>query len=400
MPLTEMKCRHAKPADKPYKLSDSGGLFLLVSTSGGRLWRFKFRYQSREQVRAYGSYPDVSLAQVRELHAADRKLLAAGINPSESRKIEKTRKEQDTFAALYREWFDTQLGDWAASNAKKIQQLAEGNLLPYLQHQAVTDARPPELLAILRRIEKRGALDLARRCAAILEQVYGLALASGRSESNPALGLKQLLRKPITKNRAAVVEPKEVAELMRSIAAYKGGPVVRAALQLSALTFQRPGEIRQMKWADVNLEEAEWLVRVETRKLKAVEKRTAKPHWVPLARQAVEVLRELEPLTGRSEFVFPSERTRTRPMSDGAVLGALRAMGYSTEQMSAHGFRAIARTLLAELGWRTDAIERQLSHKPSGPHGMAYDRAQFLGERSEMMQAWADHILLLLLAQS
>ncbi len=392
MPLTEMKCRHAKPADKPYKLSDGGGLFLLVSTSGSRLWRFKYRFQSREQVRAYGAYPDVPLAKVRELHAADRKTLAAGQNPSDAWRQEKTRKEHETFAALYREWFETQVGDWAPSNAKKIEQLAEGNLLPYLQHQPIAEGRPPELLAILRRIEKRGALDLARRCAAILEQVYGLALASGRAETNPALGLKKLLRRPVTQNRAAIVTQEEVAGLMRNISAYKGGPVVRAALQLSALTFQRPGELRQMKWADLDLDKAEWLVRVETRKLKTVEKRTAKPHWVPLSQQAVVVLRELEPLTGRSEFVFPSERSRMRPMSDGAVLCALRAMGYSTEQMSAHGFRAIARTLLAELGWRTDAIERQLSHKPNGPHGSAYDRAQFLEERRIMMQAWSDYL--------
>ena len=392
MPLSEVKCRNAKPASKPYKLTDGGGLFLLVSTSGARLWRFKFRFQSREQLRAYGAYPEVSLAKVRELHAADRKLLAAGQNPSEAWRQEKVRKEHDTFAALYREWFDSQVSDWAPSNTKKIEQLAEANLLPYLQHRPVAEVRPPELLAVLRRIEKRGALDLARRCGAILEQVFGLALASGRAETNPALGLKKLLRKPITKNRAAVVTPEEVAQLMSNIAAYKGGPVVRSALQLSALTFQRPGEIRQMKWADVDLDKAEWLVRVETRKLKIVEKRTAKPHWVPLARQAVQALRELEPLTGRSEFVFPSERTRKRPMSDGAVLSALRAMGYSAEQMSAHGFRAIARTLLAEMGWRTDAIERQLAHKPNGPHGAAYDRAQFLEERRQMMQAWADHL--------
>ncbi len=392
MPLTEMKCRHAKPADKPYKLTDGGGLFLMVSTSGARLWRYKFRHQSREQVRAYGAYPDVSLAQARELHAADRRALAAGKNPSDAWRQEKLRKEQETFGALYREWFDSKAGDWSPANIKKIAQLTEANLLPFLERQPVSEARPPELLAILRRVEKRGALDVARRCGAILEGVYGLALASGRAEMNAALGLKKLLRNPITTNRAALIEPSQVGLLMRSMAAYHGSPVVRVAMQLSALTFQRPGEIRQMKWADVDFDNAVWLVRVETRKLKVVEKRKAKPHWVPLSRQAVAVLRELQPYTSRSEFVFPGERSRDRPMSDGAVIAGLRALGYSSEQMSAHGFRATARTLLAELGWRPDAIERQLSHKPSGPHGTAYDRAEFREERQQMMQAWADHL--------
>lgn len=393
--LSDLACRNAAPKAKPYKIRDVRGLFLLVNPTGAKWWRLRYTLAGKDSLMSLGTYPDVSLAAARKARDDNRALIASGLNPIQARKAANAEKTAGSFAALLAEWIETRRPDWAPSNLEKIQDLAANNLTPYLQDRPVRDVRPPELLAVLRRIESRGALDLAHRCASILSQVFNLALASGRSETNPALGLGRLLKRPQTRHRAAITAPDDVGALMRNIDAYRGGPVVRAALKLSALTFLRPGELRQCRWSDVNLETGEWVIPVSVRKLKLVEKRKAstRPHWVPLSRQSVETLKELQLRTGRYPYIFPGERSPgTRCMSDGAVLAAIRNMGYATDVMSAHGFRATARTLLAELGWSTDAIERQLAHKASGPLGEAYDRAQFRDERRRMMQAWADYL--------
>lgn len=393
--VTDVTFRNATTKEKPHKVHDVRGLFLLVNPNGSKWWRLRYTLAGKDALMSLGTYPDVSLADARKARDAARRLIAQGLNPVHARRVEEAERTAGTFAALLDEWIETRRPDWALTNLEKIRELAANNLTPYLGNRPVRDVRPPELLAVLRRVESRNALDLAQRCASILKQVFALALASGRSETNPALGLGGLLKKPQTRHRAAITNPADVATLMRNIEGYHGAPVVRAALKLSALTFLRPGELRQCQWRDVDLEAAELNIPVSIRKLKTVEKRkaSAAPHWVPLAEQAVAALRELHPLTGHYPFVFPGERSPgTRPMSDGAVLAALRTMGYGTEVMSAHGFRAMARTLLAEMGWKPDVIERQLAHVASGPLGAAYDRAQFLEERRAMMQAWADHL--------
>lgn len=393
--VTDATFRNASAREKPYKVHDVRGLFMLVNPNGSKWWRLRYTLAGKDALMSLGTYPDVSLVGARKGRDAARVLIAQGLNPVHARRVEDAERTAGTFASLLEEWIETRRPDWAPSNLDKINELAANNLTPYLRDRPVRDVRPHELLAVLRRVESRNALDLAQRCASILKQVFALALGSGRSETNPALGLGGLLKKPQTRNRAAITNAAEVPALMRNIEGYHGGPVVRAALKLSALTFLRPGELRQCQWKDVNLDKGELNVPIAIRKLKTLEKRKAStlPHWVPLSDQALTVLRDLHPLTGRYPYIFPGERSPgTRPMSDGAVLAALRTMGYGTEAMSAHGFRAMARTLLAELGWKPDAIERQLAHKASGPLGAAYDRAQFLDERRQMMQAWADYL--------
>ena len=384
---------HGADWGKDYTLADGGGLYLLVKANGSRLWQYGYRFGGKEQTLSIGEYPYVPLSAAREKYRSARELLAAGKNPIVEKRLEKQRAVAETFGALFVEWVSTQKPNWAPSNLNKINGLAQANLLPYLKDRPIKDVRPDELLAVLRRIEKRDALDLARRCGSILAQVFGLALASGRAESNPALGLNRLLQKPQTEHRAAITDPEEIATLMRSIEAYRGGAVVGAALKLSALTFLRPGELRQAEWADINFDSAEWLIPVQNRKLQLVQKRRAKPHWVPLSQQAIDELKELKALTGRYRFVFPGERSPgTRPMSDGAVLAALRGLGYGTESMSAHGFRGMATSSLMTQGWKREAIDRQLAHKDKDAVFSAYDRSDYREERRKMMQAWADYL--------
>ncbi|TAM30266.1 MAG: DUF4102 domain-containing protein [Nevskiaceae bacterium] len=384
---------HGAGWGKDYSLTDGGGLYLLVRASGSKLWQYGYRHGGKEQTLSLGPYPAVSLTEARSRHAAAREVLAAGKNPIVEARQQEASKRRDTFGALFGEWIEVEKPDWAPANLKKITALAEANLLPQLKDRPVAEVRPPELLAVLRRIEARGALEMAHRCASILDNVFGLALGSGRSETNPALGLRSLLKTPQTKHRAAITDPKLMGELMRNIAAYSGGPVVRAALRLSALTFLRPGELRQAPWSGVDFEAGEMLIPVAIRKLKTKEKRTAKPHWVPLSKQAVELLRGLHALTGRSPFIFPGERSpRTRPMSDGAVLAALRTLGYGKDTMSAHGFRGMATSALMEMGFKREAVDRQLAHKDKDAVFAAYDRSDYRDERRRMMQAWADYL--------
>ncbi len=384
---------HGVAWQKDYTLPDGGGLYLWVRMNGAKLWQYAYRFGGKEQTLSIGEYPHVTLKAARSRHREAHTLVDEGKNPMVERRLEKERAFAETFGALFAEWVETQRPDWAASNLKKITRLAEANLLPYLRDKPVKQVRPPELLGILRRIESRNALDLARRCGSILAQVFGLALASGRTDTNPALGLNSLLKKPHGEHRAAITDPVAMGALMRNIFNYSGGVVVRAALHLSALTFLRPGELRQAAWTDIDLDKGEWLIPAQNRKLKTVQKRTAKPHWVPLSHQAVAVLRELHLLTGRRRFVFPGERSPgARPMSDGAVLAALRSMGYGTDAMSAHGFRGMATSSLMEQGWKREAIDRQLAHKDKDAVFAAYDRSDYRDERRRMMQAWADYL--------
>lgn len=382
----------AKPKAKPYKMADGGGMYVEVMPNGSKFFRLKFRHGGKEGRMTFGPYPLKTLTAARDDARAAKKLLADGINPVHERQQKKAVATSGTFAAMFEEWFEVKRPDWADANITKIRQISERDLLPWLGARPINELKAPEILACLRRIESRNALDMARRACQLVSQVFVMAVATGRAETNPAATLGQSLKKPIKGKRAAITDPAEVAEMLRAFDAYGGGLVVKTALHLSALTWVRPGELRQMEWTDVDLDAGEWLVNVQSRKLTKVQKRTASAHWVPLSEQAIEHLRTLHSLTGSGRYVFPNARTKNGAMSDGAVVAALRSLGISGEKMCAHGFRTTASTLLNQQGWNPDAIERQLSHGEKNAVRAAYNRAAYEDERRRMMQLWADYL--------
>ncbi|TLS17952.1 MAG: DUF4102 domain-containing protein [Betaproteobacteria bacterium] len=389
MALSDTAIRNLKVPSKPTKISDDRGLFLLLTPSGGKLWRFKYRFDRKERLLALGRYPDVSLAKARERREDARRLLADGIDPNAHRKIHKEARAEslrNTFEAVAREWYSRELPVWAPAQAKKMTGILEKDLFPWLGSRAITEIKAPELLGVLRRIEQRGAAEVARRALQCCGQIFRYAIATGRASVDVTPNLKGALSKSKTRHHPAITEPSKVGELMRAIEGYSGTFVVRCALKLGALTFVRPGELRKAEWSEINLKLGEWSIPAERMKMK-------EPHLVPLARQALTVLRELHPLTGHGRYVFPGERSHDRPMSENSVNAALRRLGYSTDEMTGHGFRAMARTLLDEkLGVPADFIERQLAHAVSDTNGRAYNRTAHLGARKEMMQKWADYL--------
>lgn len=391
MALTDTACKNAKGQAKPYKLADERGLFLIVNPSGSKWWRLRVYFRGKENMLSLGVYPDVGLKDARERRDEARKLIAAGIDPAAQRQQEKQEAATaaaNSFAAITAEWLGNQL--LAASTRDKLERRLERDILPYLGKRPIAEIKPAELLAVLRRIEER-SVDTAHRALTECGQILRYAVRTGRLESDITRDLRGALKKIDRQHFAAITDAREVGPLMRAIWSYGGTAEVRSALRLTPLLFQRPGEIRHMQWNEIDLEAAEWRYFVT---------KTKSWHVVPLPRQAIAILRELEPLTGQGipgkpdapRYVFPGARSRTMPMSNNALRQALRNLGYTNDQQTAHGFRAMARSLLAELGWKPDVIERQLAHKPSGPLGGAYDRALFLSERREMMQAWADYL--------
>lgn len=388
-PLSGTQVQNAKPAKKNYKLFDGKGLFLLVATGGGRLWHFKYRFEGKEKKLSFGTYPEVSLADAREKRDAARKQVAAGIDPGEARKAEKrvgSEKAANSFEAVAREWHARQKGVWSEGHAVRTLQRLEHNVFPCVGARPIAAITAPELLMVFRRIESRGALETAHRARFVCGQVFRYAVATGRAERDPAADLRGALTPIKTRHHAAITDPKQVAELLRAIDAYQGSFVVKSALQLAPLLFVRPGELRQAEWSEIDFEAAEWSIPAERMKMKVA-------HLVPLSDQAVAILRELHALTGRSRFLFPSGRSFTRPMSNNAVNAGLRRMGYSVDEMTGHGFRAMARTILDEvLQVRVDFIEHQLAHAVKDPNGRAYNRTAHLAERRKMMQTWADYL--------
>lgn len=387
MPLTDVAIRKAKPADKPLRLFDGGGLYLEIAPTGGKLWRWKYRFGGKEKRLALGAYPTVSLGDARERHAEGRKLLAAGIDPGEQRKAERVASAENaanTFATVAAELMVIRAKKLAEGSAVRERRLLEKDLTPYIGNRPVGEVTAPELLRALRKIESCGAVETAHRARAFAGQVFRYAIATGRADRNPAADLIGALSQPEEGHFASVTDPESVGPMLRALWAYEGTPPVVAALKLAPLVFVRPGELRRARWADIDLDAGEW---------RFTASKTSTPHIVPLAGQAVEVLREIHPLTGRGQFVFPGARDPKRPMSEAAITAALRRMGFDGDTMTGHGFRAMARTILDEvLGYRPDYIEHQLAHAVRDPLGRAYNRTQHLAERRKMMQGWADYL--------
>jgi integrase len=385
MSLTNTAILNAKSGKKTRKLYDERGLYLEVSPNGGKWWRLKYRYIGKEKRLSLGVYPDVTLKMARERRDESRKLLADGIDPSENRKAQKLANNgENSFEVIAREWFAKYSTNWTADHGGRIIRRLERDVFPWIGDKPIAKVTAPELLSAIQRIEKRGALETAHRALGNCGQVFRYAIATGRAERDPSPDLRGALAPAKGEHFAAITEPKQVAEILRAIDGYEGSLTVRCALRLAPLVFVRPGELRKAEWADINLNKAEW---------RYIVTKTDTQHIVPLSRQAVEILNELQPLTGNGRYVFPGARTRERPMSDNAILAAMRRMGIGKEEMSGHGFRAMARTILDEvLGVRPDFIEHQLAHAVRDPNGRAYNRTAHLPERKKMMQDWSDYL--------
>ncbi len=398
--LTATAVRNTKPRKKRYKLGAGGGLYLEVTPTGSKLWRFKYRLDGKEKLLSLGAYPDVPLKRAREKRDELRRLLADGTDPGQQRRAEKAARLKaaaNSFEAVAREWYDIKANGgkqangeraktWAPAHAAKTKIRLERHLLPYLGRRPIADITAPELLDVLRRIESRGTLETAHRVKQIAGQVFRYAVATRRIDSDPSRDLSDALISVEAKHMAAPEKPEEVGPLLRAIWDYDASPVVRAALRLHPYVFVRPGELRQAEWREMDLDTATWEIPAEKTKMK-------RPLIVPLSVQAVAVLRELEPLTGRGRHVFPSARGDSRPMSNATENAALRRQGIGRDELVAHGWRAVARTLLDEqLGFRADYIEQQLGHRVRDPLGRAYNRTKHLPERRAMMQAWADYL--------
>jgi integrase len=395
--LSDTACKNAHKHEKtstgkPFKLTDEKGLFLLMKPQidgWSKWWRFKYRFDGKEKGLSFGTYPDTGLLQAREKRDIARKQLADGIDPGENRKAVKSSKAEsaaNSFEVIAREWYERNMTDKSGDHQKRAMSLFQRDLFPYLGNKPITDIKAVELLTALRRIEARNAIETAHRALQICGQVFRYAIATGRTERDITPDLRGSLMQVKAGHFSAVTEPKQAAELLRTIDGYTGTFVVKSALQLAPLVFVRPGELRQAEWEHIDLETKEWRYLVT---------KTQTPHIVPLSKQAIKILEELHPLTGHGRFVFPSARTPngTRAMSDVALLAALRRMGVGKEEMTVHGFRALARTVLDEvLGFRPDFIEHQLAHAVKDPNGRAYNRTAHLPERHKMMQQWSDYL--------
>ena len=387
MPLTDTAIRNARPSQKPVKLFDERGLYLEVSPAGGKWWRLKYRFDGKEKRVSLGVYPDVSLKDARDRRDASRKLLSDGIDPSENRRAMKSaRVDQaaNSFEVVAREWYAKHAPNWAEHHGDRIIRRFERDIFPWIGGRPIADVTAPELLAVVRRIESRGALETAHRALGNCGQVFRYAVATGRAMRDLSGDLRGALPPVKGEHFAAVTEPKRAAELLRTLDGYQGTLTVACALRLAPLVFVRPGELRKAEWVDIDLDTAEWRYTVT---------KTDTAHIVPLATQAVAILRELHALTGTGHYVFPGARTNGRPMSDNAILAAMRRTGIGKDEMSGHGFRAMARTILDEvMGVRPDLIEHQLAHAVKDPNGRAYNRTAHLPERRKMMQQWADYL--------
>ncbi|MGM0785617.1 MAG: tyrosine-type recombinase/integrase [Pseudomonadota bacterium] len=385
--LTATTVKTAKPQPKTTKLADGGGLFLEVRPTGSKYWRMKYRYAGKEKLLAIGTYPEISLAAAREARDQARRRLAEGTDPSRAKQLERQLGEQvaaNTFQLVALEWLErVHQHEVVPDHYQRNKRRLERDAFPIIGKEPLSDISAPQLLACLRRIEERGHVETAHRVKTLCGQVFRYGISTGRAERDPTPDLRGALRPHKTKHHAALTEPGEVAELLRAIDGYGGQPVTIAALKLAPLVFTRPGELRQARWADIDLEDGTWSFQAS---------KTGQPLVVPLPTQAVAILRELHGLTWRSDYVFPGARSNQRPMSNVAIKAALDRMGFKG-QMTAHGFRAMARTILAErLNYPEHYIEQQLAHAVKDANGRAYNRTQHIEQRREMLQSWANYL--------
>lgn len=389
MPLSDTAIRSARPSAKPVKMADGGGLYLLLNPNGSRWWRLDYRAAGKRKTLSLGVYPDTGLKDAREKRDAARRLLAAGADPSEHRKAQKAASQAqsaNSFEVIAREWHGKMAKTWAPSHAVKVLMRLENDAFPWIGSRPVTSITSAELLKMVQRVEERGAGDSARRVLQNCGQVFRYAIATDRAQNDPSPALRGALAPIKGSHFAAITDPDKVGALLRAIDGYEGSFVTRCALRLAPLVFVRPGELRAAEWSEIDLEVGQWNLPAERMKM-------GQPHLVPLSTQALAILRELHPLTGRKRYLFPGERSPKRPMSDNTINAALRRMGFASEEMSGHGFRAMARTILDEvLHVRPDYIEHQLAHAVRDPNGRAYNRTAHLPERRKMMQQWADYL--------
>lgn len=388
MSLTDKAIRAAKHGDKPVRLFDGGGLYLELAPNGGKWWRLKYRHAGKEKRLSLGVYPHVGLKKARERRDDAKKLLGNGVDPSAQRqahKVASAERAGNSFEAIAREWFASFSKKWAKGHADKIIRRLEVNVFPRLGARPIAEISSRDVLAVLRKIEDRKAIETAHRTKQNCSQVFRYAVATGRAERDPTAELRGALAAAGERHHPAIIEPKAIGALLRAIDGFEGQPATKAALKLAPLVFVRPGELRRAEWAEFDLDSAEW--RIPAARMKMREQ-----HIVPLSRQAVAVLRALQELTGKGRLVFPGARTNGRPMSENTLNAALRRLGYSKDEMVAHGFRTIASTHLNEQGWHRDAVERQLAHAERDGVRAAYNFAEHLPERRRMMQAWADYL--------
>lgn len=386
MPLSDVKIRNAKPEKKPYKLSDGEGMFLLVHPNGSKYWRLKYRFAGRERILALGVYPDVDLADARERRAAARKALAAGSDPAEVKREAKRLiilKEENRFETIAREWYGQHKHEWVNSYAEQMIGRLEMHIFPSLGDRPVADIKAPELLSVLRVVEKSGALDILQRLKQTCGQIFMYAIATGRAERNPVPDLHGALKAPVKKNRA-YLKADELPPYLKKLEAYDGTQQTKLALKLLLLTFVRTTELRAAVWREIDCDAAEWRIPTERMKMR-------NPHIVPLSDQAVAVLRVLQKQSGNGEYLFPNENKPSTFMSENTMLYALYRMGYHS-RATVHGFRSTASTILNENGFMPDVIERQLAHIEQDKVRAAYNHAQYLPERRKMMQWWADYL--------
>lgn len=388
MALSETAIRNAKSTDKPYKLYDSGGLFIQVTPSGGKWWRLKFRFDGKEKLLSLGVYSNISLSQARERRDDAKKQLAIGIDPSEIRKSEKVEKKLNSSNSLElvaREWAVSYFKNKSDSHRDRTVRRLENYIFPWLGNKPISEITAPQILEVVKRIESLNKLETAHRTLQAVSQVFRYAVQTGRALRDPSVDLRGALPATVVKHMAAFTEPKEIAELLRAIDGFTGSFTVQTALRLSPLVFTRPSELRTAKWADIDLEANEWRYRVS---------KTKTMHLVPLSKQAAQLFTDMKPVSGHGEYVFQGGHDPKKPMSSAAINAALKRMGYDTQQdITAHGFRAMARTILHErLNIDPYIIEHQLAHKVPDALGAAYNRTKFIEQRTAMMQAWADYL--------
>jgi integrase len=388
--LTRLKIESVNPSLKRRRLFDGRGLYLEIAPSGGRWWRFKYRFERKEKRISLGVYPEVGIKEARERCAEVRKQLAAGIDPGAKRKAESAvllENTENTFQAIAAEWIRLNISKWSSGNGYKISRLFERDIFPWIGSRPIKGISALELLTVCRRIEGRNAHETTHRALQNCGRVFRYAVATGRADRDPSRDLIGALAPVISRHHASITDPVAVGKLLNDIDSYSGSFVTCSALRLAPLVFVRPGELRKAEWSEIDLDKAEWRIPAAKMKMKAL-------HVVPLSKQAVAVLRELQPLTAKPNhsFVFPSERTWMRPMSNNTVNAALRSLGYSHSEMTGHGFRSTASTMLNERGWNRDAIERQLAHAERDSVRAAYNYAEHLPERRKMMQAWSDYL--------